>query len=634
MCGIFGAVHSALDTKILQQASDSLAHRGPDESGYYRDETIFLGHRRLSIIDLSTGSQPIFNEDRTKCIIFNGEVYNFPELREKLMARGHVFTTRSDTETILHAYEEYGEDCVQHLRGMFAFAIWEIDKKKLFVVRDRLGIKPLYYAFDGHRLYFASEIKAILKADQKFRDMDYEALAAYFTLAYIPAPFSIFKGIKKLPPAHYLTYQNGAISIKKYWNLHVEPRYAAKEEEYINRFMELLDEAVKLRLISDVPLGAFLSGGVDSSTIVALMSRHSDSAVKTFTMGFTGNVGGYLDERPYADMISRRYQTEHKEHVVQPELDGLIDTIVTSFDEPFADESSVPSYFVSMVTRQSVKVALSGLGGDELFTGYERHLGFALANYYQKVPAFMREKLINPLIQKLPERADGHYTINHIKRFSRSSHHAAESRYLGYLVKMDPRFNHNLFTDHFQYNALCGTTSDLVYSYYLSDNVSGKPNSLNRALYTDLMLYLPDDILTVTDRMSMHHALEVRVPFIDHKMVEYVVTIPPEVKLKWFRKKYLLKKAVKNLLPEQVINHRKQGFVGPTATWLKHDLKSYTRNALSPKNLDKHGLINPAAVQQILEEHYSGQHLHDSLIWSLIIFQRWFELYMDNDNSK
>ena len=393
--------------------------------------------------------------------------------------------------------------------------------------------------------------------------------------------------------------------------------------------MGLLQEAVRIRLMSEVPLGAFLSGGVDSSTVVALMSQASTAPVNTFCMGFGGDVGGYLDERGYARQVATRYGAQHREFEVQPEASGLVETIVRAFDEPFADDSVIPSYFVCKIARENVTVALSGLGGDEVFAGYERHLGFALSSKYAQLPGFLREGMVRPLVERLSERADGHYTINHMKRFVRGAGLPPGDRYFGFLNKMNPSLRDSFFTDRPRFAQHLDGCRDLVLGHFHSSNVDGPADSLNRVLYCDLKTYLPEDILALTDRLSMHHALEVRVPFLDHKFLEYCATIPPELKMKWMRKKYLLKKAARPYLPAEVIDHRKQGFVGPMTRWLKNELKPFVLKTLSPRNLGRHDLIDQSTVRRVLDEHFSGREIHDTLIWSMVIFQTWFNLYMD-----
>ncbi|MCP3178128.1 asparagine synthase (glutamine-hydrolyzing) [Desulfuromonas sp. KJ2020] len=628
MCGIFGIVSPGIDQGFLERATTTLAHRGPDDAGYYRDDHIGLGHRRLSIIDLSGGHQPIFNEDRTRAIICNGEIYNHEEIRERLLALGHRFSTRSDTEVVLHAYEEWGEDCVSQLRGMFAFAVWDGTSRTLFLGRDRLGIKPLFYSDRGRGFSFASEMKAILADESVPREIDELALAAYFNLSYIPGELTIYRGIRKLLPGHTLTLRDGKATIRKYWDLYPSPDYGKSEATFIAGFMDLLQEAVRIRLMSEVPLGAFLSGGVDSSTVVALMSQAPTAPVNTFCMGFGGDVGGYLDERGYARQVATRYGAQHREFEVQPEASGLVETIVRAFDEPFADDSVIPSYFVCKIARENVTVALSGLGGDEVFAGYERHLGFALSSKYAHLPGFLREGMVRPLVERLSERADGHYTVNHMKRFVRGAGLPPGERYFGFLNKMNPSLRDSFFTDRPRFVQHLDGCRDLVLGHFHSSNVDGPTDSLNRVLYCDLKTYLPEDILALTDRLSMHHALEVRVPFLDHKFLEYCSTIPPDLKMKWMRKKYLLKKAARPYLPAEVIDHRKQGFVGPMTRWLKNELKPFVLETLSPRNLGRHDLIDQSTVRRVLDEHFSGREIHDTLIWSMVIFQTWFNLYM------
>ncbi|MCJ8503002.1 asparagine synthase (glutamine-hydrolyzing) [Desulfatitalea sp. M08but] len=613
----------------IEAITDILAHRGPDGSGIYTDEQVALGHRRLSIIDVAGGAQPIFNADGSKCIVYNGEVFNFQELRRDLFDKGYVFKTRSDTETILHAYEEWGERCVELLRGMFVLAIWDRRQGKLFIARDRLGIKPLFYAEHGGRFYFASEMKAILAETRFPRQIDETALAAYFTYSYIPAPLTIYRHIRKLLPGHTLTWQAGRVEIKQYWDLVFAPDRSRDEGYFIERFLALFEESVRMRLISEVPLGAFLSGGIDSSAVVAMMSRGSAEPVKTFCIGFGGATGGYLDERGYARLVAQRYGADHSEYEVIPSFKGLVEKIVCAFDEPFADDSAIPSYFVCQMARKGVTVALSGLGGDEAFAGYERYFGFHVSRFYRMLPLLVRDKIIGPMVEKIPERSDGHYTVNHIKRFARSGALSPDMAYIGYVSRLNGDMADAFFVDGQKFNALRADARDLMLAHFRSDKVDGDLACLNRAFYYDMKTYLPEDILAVTDRMSMQHALEVRVPFVDHKVLEFCATIPPEMKMRWFSKKYLLKKATRNLLPAAVIDHRKQGFVGPMAQWLKYDLKKYVQETLTRRNLERHGYLNFDVVQRLLNEHFSGRQIHDTLIWSMLVFQKWYDLYID-----
>jgi len=627
MCGIFGVASTRdLCDFPLEAITSTLAHRGPDDWGYYRDKHVGLGHRRLSIIDVEGGHQPVFNEDKTKYIVFNGEIYNFLELREQLIAHGHTFATKGDTETILHAYEEWGEKCVAHLSGMFAFAIWDVREQSLFVARDRLGIKPLFFAEHNGVFYCASEMKAILEAPHFPRDIDPAAMGCYFSLSYIPAPLTIFTKIRKLLPGHSLTWKNGQVSVRQYWDLEFSPDYSKSESYFIDGFMDLFRKAVESHLISEVPLGAFLSGGVDSSLVVALM--RSQGPINTFTIGFGGDAGGYLDERGYARTMAKRYRTNHREYEVVPKLDGLLDTIVRAFDEPFADDSTIPSYYVCKIARENVTVALSGLGGDELFAGYERYLGLKLQGIYHQVPSFLR-RMLPGIINALPERSDGHYTINHIKRFIRASSGQPDACYTGYLSIMGPGIKTSLFADAGTFEKHMQFPGELLRGYFNSSKVSGAAGSVDRALYCDMKTYLPEDILAVTDRMSMQHSLEVRVPFLDHAVVEFCATIPPELRMKGFTKKYLLKKASQDLLPAEIIQHRKQGFVGPTSRWLQTDMRADVEHILDRRFLGTHGFFNQSTIDRLLAEHFSGKEIHDKILWSLVMFQKWFHLYVD-----
>lgn len=627
MCGIFGVASATeLHEFPLEAITSTLSHRGPDDWGYYRDKNVGLGHRRLSIIDVGGGHQPVCNEDQTKYIVFNGEIYNFLELRERLIVCGHRFVTKSDTETILHAYEEWGERCVDHLSGMFAFAIWDRREQTLFVARDRLGIKPLFFAEHDGVFYCASEMKAILGAPHFPRDIDQAAMGCYFSLSYIPAPLTIYTKIRKLLPGHSLTWKNGQVTLRQYWDLEFRPDYSKSESYFTDRFMELFRKAVDSHLISEVPLGAFLSGGVDSSLAVALM--RPQGPINTFTIGFGGNAGGYLDERGYARAMACRYGTNHREYEVVPKMDGLLDAIVQAFDEPFADDSTIPSYYVCKTARENVTVALSGLGGDELFAGYERYLGLKLQGIYHRVPSFL-QRMLTGFIGVLPERSDGHYTINHLKRFMRASSGDPAVCYTGYLSTMSPSIKTSLFADTGTFEKHMQFCNELLQGYFSSARVSGEAGSIDRALYCDIKTYLPEDILAVTDRMSMQHSLEVRVPFLDHAVVEFCATIPPELRMKGFVKKYLLKKAAKNLLPPEIIQHRKQGFVGPTSRWLQTDMRADVEHILDKQSLGIHGFFNQSTIDRLLAEHFSGREIHDKILWSLVMFQKWFHTYVD-----
>lgn len=626
MCGIFGVASiSGLNGINIKSSTDTLYHRGPDDYGDYQDEVVALGHRRLSIIDLDGGHQPVLNKEETSVIVFNGEIYNYRDIKCSLEKKGYEFSTNSDTETILHAYEEWGQDCVSHLRGMFAFAIWDKSKQELFIARDRLGIKPLFYAEYNGVFYFASEIKAILNESPISKTIDELALTCYFSLSYIPAPLTIYSNIRKLLPGHTITWSNGRLSFNKYWDLYFQPDREKSESYFIDGIGQLLSESVDGHMLSDVPLGAFLSGGVDSSAIVSLMPQFTQEPISTYCMGFGGNTGGYLDERSYARMVADQYNTRHHEYEVEPKAEGIVEKLIGAFDEPFADDSMIPSYYVSKIASEHVKVILSGLGGDELFAGYERYLGLRYQSIYSKIPKFIRKNIFANIVDIIPERSDGHYTINHLKRFIRGGALDPDQCYISYLVLLNSSIRKDFFNNSKRFEGYFDDCVNLLAGYFNSENVEGPKDSVDRALFCDIKTYLPEDILALSDRVSMQHSLEVRVPFLDHKLMEFCATIPPELRLKGFNKKYLLKKAFTGRIPDEVISHRKQGFVGPTSKWISTDLKQYVLETLSKRNLEKHGYINFQTVERILHEHFMGKQIHDKLIWSLVVFQRWYE---------
>lgn len=632
MCGILGLLNlfGPLDHErySLPNNTNVLHHRGPDGFGYFIDDRVYLAHRRLSIIDLTFGSQPMYNEDQSVCVVFNGEIFNFQEIRNELAKKGHIFKTNSDTEVIVHSYEEYGEACVDKFRGMFAFAVWDMAKKSLFLARDRLGIKPLFYAIHNGVLHFASEMKAILQYRGFPKEINFDGLASYFTLSYIPNPLTIYRHIQKLPPGNTMKIRNGKVEIKQYWDLHFSPDRSKSQDYYIEGLTTLFDESVRLRMISDVPLGAFLSGGMDSGAVVASMSKASLDPIRTFCIGFGGNTGGYLDERPYAVGVAQQYSTIHEEYEVVPDFQDLIKDIAQSFDEPFADSGSIPSFYVCKTAKSAVTVALSGLGGDELFGGYERYLGFKLSIAYNRLPRFLRNNIIKQIVERIPERADGHYTVNHLKRFVRWASEPQASRYLGFISMLGQRKQLNLFAEPEKYVSSFEYCRDMVRDLLNAPNAT---EPLDKIFYFDFKTYLPEDILALTDRMSMRHSLEVRVPFLDHKLVEFCATIPSEMKVTFRDKKHIFKKALTGVLPSSVLNHRKQGFIGPMSNWIQSDLKGYVFDTLQKRNLDKHGLFNIDNVNDILYEHFHRIEMHDKLIWSLVMFQSWYDLYIEHN---
>lgn len=628
MCGICGIFNfdsqSFADVYLLKKMMKRIYHRGPDDKGLFANENIGLGMQRLSIIDVEGGRQPLHNEDKSIWIVYNGEIYNYRQLRRSLISKGHHFLTHSDTEVIVHLYEEEGEGFVEKLRGMFAFALWDASQKKLMLVRDRLGIKPLYYNIDKDRLIFGSEIKAILESEDCERGINFQALDAFLTYTYIPAPLTIFKNIRKLLPGHMLVCTDQDVQLKKYWDVMYHPDYEKTEDQFLKEFAEIFQNAVQMHLISDVPLGIFLSGGIDSSIVTAL-ANGTDDGLKTFTVGFGGNIGAYDDERKYARLVSRRYHTEHNELEVTPDLAQILDKIVGALDEPVADDGIIPTYCICELAAKKVKVGLTGLGGDEMFAGYERYLGFRVNSLYKKIPCLVRRNFIPWVINLLPEPRDGNNRVNHLKRFVRSSSDDMAQTYLGYITTLGKDDRRQLYNQDLLQEIDFHITEHLMLSYLNSANAK---HLMDKVFYQDIKTYLPDDLLTITDRLSMAHSLELRVPFLDHKVVEYCAKIPWHLKLKLLRKKFLLKRLAKDYLPSEVIKHRKLGFASPMSTWLKSDLREYVKEDLSPGNLQRHGLFRPEFVRSVIDDHFENREMHDKLIFSLLVFQKWFGLYM------
>lgn len=621
MCGIAGFIDKDISGPqakgLIQSMVGVMTHRGPDDQGYYSDGPLSMGMCRLSIVDVSGGHQPFSNENGSVTAICNGEIYNQGALRESLLQQGHQLKSKSDVEVIPHLYEQKGIEFVKDLRGMFGFAVWDQARQSLILGRDRLGIKPLFYAETSSGLIFASEIKCLLKSDKVSQEMNWNALGQYFNLGYIPSPFTIYKQIQKLEPGHTLVWQKGKIQIERYWELTFSPDVRRSEAEFENDFLALFKETVKMHLMSDVPLGAFLSGGIDSGLVVALMSEFSSKPVQTFTMGFGGNRKGYLDERTLSKQVSERYNTDHVEFEVKPDLTDIIDDIVQSFDEPFGDDSVIPSYYICKLTRQKVKVALSGLGGDELFGGYERYLGLQLSGVYDKVPGFVRRGVISPLVNMLPELKSGHYTINHMKRFVRAAELKPSKRYQEYVSVFNQGGRDALLT--------------AAMEPFANGDYFDSPNALNlldKALYQDACTYLPEDILALSDRLSMRHSLELRVPFVDDKVFEFCATIPADMKIKGQQKKYLLRKIAKKYLPDEIFSHRKQGFASPMAAWLRTDLREYVQESLSQSNINKHGILNFKYVQGLIDQHQTRRELNDRKIFAILMFQKWCDAYL------
>ena len=629
MCGICGQVlfdpEARVDPAELRRMTEAIIHRGPDSDGYYLEDTVGLGMRRLRIIDLETGEQPIANEDGSLWIVLNGEIYNYVELRPELEARGHVFRTRSDTETILHLYEDYGPKCLEHLNGMYAFAIWDRRRRELFIARDRLGIKPLFYAVQpGRRLIFGSEIKSLLQTDIS-REPDYLGLHDYLSLFYVPTPRSAFKEIHKLPPGHWLRCRaDGTVQIERYWDVPFPTEGTGPRSErqpraaYVEQIRHLLRESVRRQLRSDVPLGVFLSGGLDSTSVVAFMSELLDQPVRTFSIGFQEPS---YNELPEARLVAQAFETEHHELVVEPDLIDLIPKIVLHFDEPFADYSAIPTYLVSQMARQEVTVVLSGDGGDELFAGYQTHYAYRVARLYRLLPRLLRDRVIAPLVKRLPTSTDRISFDFMAKRFVTGAHLPFERGHYWWKVILNEDEKRGLYAADL-FHQVQRDSYEVFAPYF--DAVRGA-HPLNQLLYVDTHTFLLDDGLVKVDRMSMAHSLEVRVPLLDHELVEYLAQVPPTLKSSGLNTKSLLRDVVRPLLPPTIVKGKKKGFTPPLPVWLKNDLRDFVQDTLSSARIRDMGLLRPEAVSQILDDHFAGRRDNNRPIWTLLCFVLWHE---------
>lgn len=625
MCGICGVIHRKKDHPVqfadVKKMCDVIRHRGPDDEGQYVQANVGLGMRRLSIIDLSTGHQPIFNEDRSMAIVFNGEIYNHKDIRKELETKGHVFATKTDTEAIIHAYEEWGVDCVQKLNGMFGFAIWDGRKDRLFLARDRVGIKPMYYYVDENQLAFGSELKSIVQLDSVPREIEPKALDTFLTFEYIPSPYSIFKNIFKLPPGHWMLYENGEAKIRQYWHLEYK-KSNASTAELERKLEELLEDAVNIRLMSDVPLGAFLSGGLDSSSIVAMMTRHQKDPVKSFSIGFDEAT---YNELPYARAIAEKFKTEHFEEIITPDAASLTEKILWMLDEPFGDFSVFPTYLVSEMARKNVTVVLSGDGGDELLAGYDTYIAQGVARRYAKLPAFLRKMAIEPIINALPPTAKKKGFINKSKRFIEGARLPDFLQHVRWMVFLQRAEKELLYSSDFS-RSLNGYNSHGFIEEYFSQVTSNDP--LDQMEYVDIKSYLVDDILVKVDRMSMANSLEARVPFLDHRFVEFAATIPSELRLNGKRTKHILKSSLQHELPMNIIERGKEGFSIPIKNWVKNELKPMMMSALSEQNVKDKGFFDPKYVNRLVDEHLKGRENHSHRIWALMVFHMWHDLYM------
>jgi asparagine synthase (glutamine-hydrolysing) len=620
MCGIAGMVQNdpdgAVNQAAIHQMCQAIVHRGPDDEGIFVKAGAGLGMRRLSIIDLAGGHQPVFNEDKTVAIVFNGEIYNFQELRPQLESRGHRFSTHTDTEVIVHLYEEYGAECVQKLRGMFAFALYDERLGRLLLVRDRLGKKPLHYALHNRTLFFASEMKSILAVRPDLARVNRQALLQYMYFGYVPEPATAFEPIQKLPAGHLLEFEKGEMCIRRYWDL---PEYGtydpASEEELLEELEHRLAEAVRIRLIADVPLGAMLSGGVDSSTVVALMARASSRPVKTFSIGFRQ---ADFNEAPYARCVAEKFATDHYELIVEPDLVETVTLLTGHLEEPFGDSSMLPTYFISCLARKHVKVALSGDGGDEAFAGYDRYRIHLQDRGYDWIPGWVGRLYRDQVHRWIPRWAPG--------------------RNLAYSISLPwpERYTEGVSFQPFQ-REMAVLSADFValngdplrtFREYL--DAAPARDALSRILYLDTKTYLPGDILTKVDRMSMATSLEARVPLLDHVLLEWVTSLAPRWKMRNGDQKFILRRLAERVgVPSQVLNRPKQGFALPLGHWMRNELKELVQTILlEPRTLQR-GYFNPNGVKNLLDEHFRGRRDHSARLWRLLIFELWHRNFLE-----
>ncbi len=614
MCGICGFT-GAPDREVLERMANAIVHRGPDEFGYWEGGDLSLGMRRLSIVDVDTGQQPVFNEDGSICVVFNGEIYNHPELRNELLKKGHQFRSHhSDTEVLVHAYEEYGDDFLHKLNGMFAIALWDAKNGRLILARDRAGVKPLYISTVQGKLIFASEIKSILQHHAVGREPDFQALYHYFSFKNIPAPLSAYSDIKQLQPGERLIFSDGKIERALWWQLQFKEDSSLDEEVAAQRIRDLLEDSVKLRMRSDVPFGAYLSGGVDSSSVVAIMSRLGKQQVKTFCLVYEDDFKNKSADRECAKQVSDMYSTDHYEHIISwKEVVDSLDDVLNAFDEPFSGVTS--TYFVTRLISKHLKVALSGDGADELFGSYLPHRLAQPLHYFGSLENRLDRLMPDEQLLLEPYADQTEYLREIWSRGDEVQRRAS-------LNLWNDDAKQTLLSDKMLTLAGKEKTESLIQRIY---DEAGTPDALNRALNYDFKTLLPDQVLAFVDRLSMAHSVEVRTPFLDYRLVEYAATIPGNLKIKNGCSKSILKKAVKELLPAEVINRPKEGFVLPIDIWLLGKMRGMVEDTLSEERLSHHHLLNAQVVKRILHEHFTKKFNHGPRIWNLMMFQLWWD---------
>jgi len=631
MCGIAGIVRASssgsdtsIDESVLARMCEAIRHRGPDDDGQYVNGRVGLAMRRLAIIDIKGGQQPIHNANQTAWIVFNGEIYNYRELRARLEKLGHRFYTDSDTEAIIHAYDEYGAECPKHLRGMFAFAIWDERKEQLFLARDRVGKKPLLYALVNGGMIFGSEFGALLQHPEVSRDVQPEAIHYYLSFMCVPAPLTAYRAIRKLEPGHTLTFdRHGEVKIERYWHLDFSRKVKLDEREAGERALEVLGEAVRVRLISEVPLGAFLSGGVDSSAVVALMSRESSEPVKTFSIGFEEQD---FSELHHARRVAEHVGADHHEFIVRLDALEVLPTLVEHYGEPYADSSAIPTYYVSRETRRHVTVALNGDGGDECFAGYERYAAMRLAETYRKLPRLMRRSLIEEAVELLPASELRRTRLRSLKRFVKAAGLPAIERYLRWVSVLDTQAKDELYTDEFRHRVAGHEASEFLAEWFTRANGAG---IVDASLLADTMTYLPNDLLVKVDIASMAVSLEARSPFLDHHVIEFAASLPEDLKLRGRTTKYLLKQVLKKLLPAENLKRAKMGFGVPIGHWFRGGMKDFLREVLLAERSLTRGYFKPEVVAHMVTEHTEGRRDYAHQLWTLLMLELWFRKFID-----
>ena len=628
MCGIAGFADRSVNTGLRREGDFSLVHgmcevirhRGPDDEGIHVEAGVGLGMRRLSIIDLSTGHQPIHNEDETVWLVFNGEIYNYRELRTELERSGHRFYTSSDTEAIVHAYEQWGEECFRRLRGMFGIAIWDRRERTLLLARDRAGIKPLHYAEHAGRLFFGSELKSLLAAGAVDGAIDVQSLDHYLSFLYTPRERSIFKGVNKLPPGHLLRWHDGRAVVRPFWQIDTRESFRGSAGDAARELRRVMADAVRAHMVSDVPLGAFLSGGVDSSAVVGFMAEASARPVKTFSIGFDDPE---FDELEHARVVAKHFGTEHHEFVVRPNALAILDQLIEHFDEPFADSSAIPTWYVSEIARQHVTVVLSGDGGDELFGGYDRYLPHPRVAQFDRLPIPGRRHLAAAVWPLLPHGAHGKNFLRHVSRDD-------NGRFLESISFFHEDEKAAFYTPEFR-AMLNGRSAEQHLGAHFDRFASLPVHS--RMMRFDFETYLPEDVLTKVDRMSMAHSIESRVPLLDNEVIDFAATLPSHLKIHQGRRKHVMKEALTGLVPDGILNRRKQGFGVPLGTWFRGGLTDVFADVLGSASTRQRGYFQPAFVERLVQEHLSGRRDHTLRLWQLLVFELWHRHYVDSPGA-